>query len=728
MNYDSTLSQNKGTFFDEYKTTSTSSSKGKNLGTYSGTTNFNEYQTSEFEGIGSAMTSSVDNLFPSTETYLNDPVIDTNLENLDLFGTTTTTTTYENNTSTKVDDFTSSFPLNDYNATNDYNTYQATDPILNTFTSSNTEFSTSNPTYDNIISDIDIYNTSQPTDGTTFNIDTKDYFTENFPKPETKTKTNQAIKPASDITSFIDTTSYTNSDAIFSTPDIDVTTFQTNGTTVDKTTNFDFNTFGTTSQMIDSIPAFNTDIYTNINSNEYLFNETSNKNKSSFVKETSSNKKAPAPKYDNVFSTESIIDLSPTYDSTTGFIDTNNYDVNYNQNIPFSTTEYTTKNPSFDTTDYTTALDDNYLFGTTDFKATSPVVKTETKTNYHSSDFTTSPVVDTNSALLSTSLYETSTPFFDTPGLDFTTDNYDSYLFSTPQSSTISETVNYPSLSSSVEFSTYNKTTPSKKQTTLDTSAMFGEYKKTTNIVKRRHVKPAPLQVLLPPEKITVKIPKVKQVIIPKIKKVYIPTKTKIYIKNPSTTTSTYIIENKSSSGNNISYVPELPIHKNMSSILEPIPKKKTSYSLIPNPIINTSTSISMVPEISSSISYVPDPLSKSLKKSKSMYSVVPQPVLSYKHKHHGIEPQIIPTTSIVTQTPKISIPSASKLAQPVFENNISMVPSLNNISMIPSIYGNSSVSNHISKEKLKSRNKNKIIYRPRFYTSKTYSSRKFDY
>ena len=45
---------------------------------------------------------------------------------------------------------------------------------------------------------------------------TKDYFTENFPKPETKTKTNQAIKPASDITSFIDTTSYTNSDAIFS--------------------------------------------------------------------------------------------------------------------------------------------------------------------------------------------------------------------------------------------------------------------------------------------------------------------------------------------------------------------------------------------------------------------------------------------------------------------------------------------------------------------------------
>jgi hypothetical protein len=162
---------------------------------------------------------------------------------------------------------------------------------------------------------------------------------------------------------------------------------------------------------------------------------------------------------------------------------------------------------------------------------------------------------------------------------------------STPQSVSISETIEFPTLTTSVDISNNSKNDPIKIQTprnssTLETSATFGEYiSSKAKGIKSGHTPDlgSPIRVSLPSEKITIKVPKIKKVIIPKIKKIYIPSTQKIYIKKPSTSSS-YIIEENPTYANNISYVSnpdtDLSIKKNTTTIID-LPNPKPSISIV---------------------------------------------------------------------------------------------------------------------------------------------------
>ena len=274
----------------------------------------------------------------------------------------------------------------------------------------------------------------------------------------------------------------------------------------------------------------------------------------------------------------------------------------------------------------------------------------------------------------------------------------------------------------------------------MNTGYTFGEYK----VTKSRGAKSgtevdtvSPIKINLPPEKITIKVPKIQKVVVPKIKKVYIPSNEKIYIKkssldssnntnisyissevlpNENTITSMIDLSNQNPI-QSISYVPN-PLKKSSSSIsIVPNPLKSSSsyISMVPNPIIKPSSSISMVPnpisKSSSSISMVPNPITNSISISKPIKSLVPEPVLSYKHMP---KEQILVNSTI----PEVSMPMISQVPYPVLSRH----KSSKGISLDPTSYNSTykPLSRHLS-----SNMRNKVIkFKHKLYPNRAYNAK----
>ena len=453
--------------------------------------------------------------------------------------------------------------------------------------------------------------------------------------------------------------------------------------------------------------------------------------------------------------------------------------------------DYLTSNPIIDTTttfddktylgfqpkiDTNSTIESNSFTNSTTVFETTPATTTtvsDLTSNFKLDEFTNSiPYIDP-SEYIETNTDENKTTKYDVT-FDSTTKSYPTYdakAFTTStdfvDNTTIplfhmneilgdyTETNNYnttnislPPSIDNLSYSTtlYTQTTPGKISTpkisnSLNTGYTFGEYKSS----KAKGVKSgteidttSPIQVSLPPETITIKVPKIHKVVVPKIKKIYIPSKKKIYIKKPSFTSSNYSndISYISSDGltneNSITSMIDLsnlnPV-PSISIVPNPIKKSSSSISMVPNPIKKSSSYISMVPnpltKSSSSISMVPNPVVDSLATSMPIKSLVPEPVLSYKHmpKEQILVNSTIPESTMHMKSivPKASMPMISQVPYP----EISRHKSSKEISLInPDVYGSSTykpLSRHSS-----SNLGNKIYKIKRaIYPTKAYMARK---
>ena len=722
-----------GSSFDNFST---------QFGDYQSTTNFkNEYKSSE---------TNTDNNF-----------------NLDTFGTTTKN---EKNTSMIKNDYlTSLSPIIDEYPNFNFGEYQTTES-KKVSTAFNPEFSTTTSLMDtNVNVDTNTYETSgsiidnvdtfddnfykglQTTVDTTSTIDTTS-FTKSSPVFETTPKSNLDIIGTSvfDLTQNINTETFTSTNtstsyeknqkydaSAYSTtessPKYDSSNFTKTSDFVDNIFTYDDNTFATTEQIlgtnkkkdnisysnteINKTPSFDTTEYTTtiINDSTTSFKENT---------PTSALQTFDITDYQTSldFTTSPIVDTNsellskPKKDTTTYEINSPLLDLGYDftnlksaQTYDSGFNEYQTTNIE-STVSKSTTTQKPKLFPNKEIKQTTSLpMETNSVLNTGFSLGTTeiTPTSYTNEIYGD---YTTTTSY---DKIESTSPSIDDLLLfnpsvpvSTPQSVSISETIEFPTLTTSVDISNNSKNDPINIQTprnssTLETSATFGEYiSSKAKGIKSGHTPDlgSPIRVSLPSEKITIKVPKIKKVIIPKIKKIYIPSTQKIYIKKPSTSSS-YIIEENPTYANNISYVSnpdtDLSIKKNTTTIID-LPNPKPSISIVPNPIVKTPPSISIVPnpetKNSSYISIIPNPIIKTppsisivpnpIKKSSSSISIVPNPLKNSSSSSISIVPNpIIKSSSSISIVPN-PVTKAITTNMPIESTNPQ--PVLSTISTLP--------------------------------------------
>ena len=431
-------------------------------------------------------------------------------------------------------------------------------------------------------------------------------------------------------------------DIFGSTSGVDNAAFQFNTT---GTENYDFfsNNYETTEynsnpQIIDT---FQTVSKSNVDNTTYTTSTPNYETSNFYFNDNTTNNEIyntgfnTSTNYDTI---EPFLNTTTTYSKSTPVFDTT-YDITSDL---IGTNTYETSSPAVDTglNYYDLFNSDNYGSGATfsEYQTTTNVKKPASTIQQKSTFYTTSPPVDSTSYDLgldlgfldSPSTYDTTNVYSDFQtstnlnGLD-TFSSIDKALYSTPltpQYTSSYTEVTAPSVYKSSNTYTYTPPAPISS-TTLDTGATFTEYAASPS-------KPTSMNsyVLSEPVKpITVKIPKVHQVVIPKIKRVYIPSNKKIIVEKPSTS----IVIPKTSKY--YSYAQPAPqTITTVTSLNEP--KPSPSITMASAPLI---TSTIIKPKRSISNSYISSKAYKYAMPADSIsmvpFSQVPYPVLVYGKK-----------------------------------------------------------------------------------------------